>query len=93
VVLAVLAGMVRGNLTLQAATVTDRGGAAHYGRLSGLLAAPVTIAGALAPFAGAALAAELGGFPALFAVLAGASLLACVLAAGSRTQPQLSTIS
>lgn len=87
VVLAVLAGMVRGNLTLlQATAVTDRWGATHYGRLSGLLAAPVTVAGALAPFTGAALAAELGGYPALFAVLAGASLLACVLAAGSRSR-------
>ncbi|WP_447034766.1 MFS transporter [Streptomyces sp. DSM 118878] len=87
VVLAVLAGMVRGNLTLlQATAVTDRWGAAHYGRLSGLLAAPVTVAGALAPFAGAALAAGLGGYPALFAVLAATSLLACALAAGSRSR-------
>ncbi|MGW6054352.1 MFS transporter [Streptomyces sp. NPDC055189] len=87
VMLAVLAGMVRGNLTLlQATAVTDRWGAAYYGRLSGLLAAPVTVAGALAPFAGAALAAELGGYPALFVVLAGASLVACVLAAGSRSR-------
>ncbi|MEV2256975.1 MFS transporter [Streptomyces sp. NPDC050147] len=86
VVLAVLAGMVRGNLTLlQATAVTDRWGATHYGRLSGLLAAPVTVAGALAPFAGAALAAELGGYPALFTVLAGTSVLACALAAGSRS--------
>ncbi|GGV66552.1 MFS transporter [Streptomyces longisporoflavus] len=87
VVLAVLAGMVRGNLTLlQATAVTDRWGATHYGRLSGLMAAPVTVAGALAPFAGAALAAQLGGYPALFAVLTGASLAACVLAAGSRSR-------
>ncbi|MEU9247335.1 MFS transporter [Streptomyces sp. NPDC048385] len=84
VILAVAAGMVRGNLTLlQATAVTDRWGANQYGRLSGLLAAPVTIASALAPFAGAALAVELGGYPALFAVLAAASALAGVLALGT----------
>lgn len=82
--LAITAGMVRGNLTLlQATAVTDRWGTTHYGRLSGILAAPVTIASALAPFAGAALAAELGGYPALFAVLAGISIGAAVLAAAS----------
>ncbi|MHA5053746.1 MFS transporter [Streptomyces sp. SD15] len=82
--LAVMAGMVRGNLTLlQATAVTDRWGTTHYGRLSGLLAAPVTIASALAPFAGAALAGELGGYPALFGLLAGVSVVAGVLAAAS----------
>ena len=41
VALSVAAGMVRGNLTLlQATAVTDRWGTTHYGRLSGLLAAP-----------------------------------------------------
>jgi MFS family permease len=82
--LAVTAGMVRGNLTLlQATAVSDRWGTTHYGRLSGLLAAPVTIASALAPFAGAALAGGLGGYPALFGLLAGVSVLAGVLAATS----------
>lgn len=43
VVLSVAAGMVRGNLTLlQATAITDRWGTTHYGRLSGLLAAPAT---------------------------------------------------
>lgn len=52
------AGMVRGNRTVfQATAATDRWGTTHYGRLSGLLAAPATTAAALAPFAGAALAA------------------------------------
>ncbi|WP_372337707.1 MFS transporter [Streptomyces sp. MK5] len=81
--LAVTAGMVRGNLTLlQATAVTDRWGPTHYGRLSGLLAAPVTTASALAPFASAALAGELGGYPALFGLLAAVSVAAGVLAAG-----------
>ncbi|MEV0219581.1 MFS transporter [Streptomyces sp. NPDC050704] len=83
--LAVAAGMVRGNLTLlQATAVTDRWGTADYGHLSGILAAPVTIAGALAPFAGAALATRLGGYAPLFALLASASFAACVLAVASR---------
>ncbi len=79
--LSVLAGVVRGNLTLLHATaVTDRWGATHYGRLSALLAAPATLAAALAPWAGAALAGALGGYSGLFAALAGSSAVAAVLA-------------
>ena len=60
--LSITASMVRGNLTLlQATAVTDRWGTTHYGRPTGLLGAPVTIASALAPFAGAAIAGVLGG--------------------------------
>ncbi|MCX4578888.1 MFS transporter [Streptomyces sp. NBC_01571] len=82
--IAIAAGMVRGNLTLlQATAVTDRWGTTHYGRLSGLLAAPATIASALAPFAGAALAGPLGGYPGLFTVLALVSAAAALLALGS----------
>lgn len=77
----VVAGMVRGNLTLlQATAITDRWGAAHYGRLSGLLAAPATTAAALAPFAGAALAVPLGGYEPLFLLLASAALAAALIA-------------
>ncbi|WP_411150659.1 MFS transporter [Streptomyces sp. A30] len=82
--IAIAAGMVRGNLTLlQATAVTDRWGTTHYGRLSGLLAAPATIASALAPFAGAALAGPLGGYPGLFTALALVSAAAALLALGS----------
>ncbi|MFI6809029.1 MFS transporter [Streptomyces luteogriseus] len=81
IAVSVVAGMVRGNLTLlQATAVTDRWGAAHYGRLSGLLAAPATTAAALAPFAGAALAVPLGGYGPLFCLLAGVSLAAALTA-------------
>ncbi len=81
VVLSVAAGMVRGNLTLlQATAITDRWGTTHYGRLSGLLAAPTTTASALAPFAGAALAAPLGGYAHLFGVLAVVALVAALVA-------------
>lgn len=81
---AVLAGAARGVFTLlQATAVTDRWGAAHYGRLHGLLSAPALVATALAPWAGAVLAEALGGYPAVFTVLAGCGLLAAGLAAGS----------
>ncbi|MFD7070625.1 MFS transporter [Streptomyces sp. NPDC059913] len=80
VALSVAAGMVRGNLTLlQATAITDRWGATHYGRLSGILAAPTTTASALAPFAGAALATHLGGYPHLFAALAVVSATSCLV--------------
>ncbi|WP_327396940.1 MFS transporter [Streptomyces phaeochromogenes] len=81
ILLAVLAGVVRGNLTLlQATAVSDRWGTTNYGRLSGLLIAPATVAAALAPWAGAALAGRLDGYDGLFLVLAVGSALAAVLA-------------
>ncbi|MFB8367108.1 MFS transporter [Streptomyces sp. NPDC055929] len=86
VAVSVLAGVIRGNLTLlQATAVTDRWGTTHYGRLSGLLGAPAHAAAALAPFAGAALAGPLGGYPALFALLAALAVTAAVTALGART--------
>jgi hypothetical protein len=86
--LAVAAGMVRGNLTLlQATAVTDRWGPAHYGRLSGVLMAPSTVAAALAPFAGAALAGPLGGYPGVFALLGAVSAVGVVLALGTGVGP------
>lgn len=87
VLLSVLAGVVRGNLTLlQATAVTDRWGTTHYGRLSALLTAPATIAAALAPWAGAALAGPLGGYGDLFLALSGSCLAAAFLA--TRTAPR-----
>uniref|UniRef100_UPI003F68284C MFS transporter n=1 Tax=Streptomyces polyasparticus TaxID=2767826 RepID=UPI003F68284C len=88
VVLSVAAGMVRGNITLlQATAVTDRWGTADYGRLSALLAAPVTIAAALAPWVGTSLAGLLGGYAPLFAVLSCLSAASLVLAfAAGRTR-------
>ncbi|MGW5850567.1 MFS transporter [Streptomyces sp. NPDC055254] len=80
VALAILAGVVRGNLTLlQATAVTDRWGTTHYGRLSALLGAPAHFAAALAPWAGATLAGPLGGYPQLFLLLAVLSLVATIL--------------
>nr|WP_307794312.1 MFS transporter [Actinospica acidiphila] len=81
IAVSVVAGMVRGNLTLlQATAITDRWGATHYGRLSGILAAPATTAAALAPFAGAALATPLGGYGPLFLLLASVSVAAALTA-------------
>ncbi|MDX3534679.1 MFS transporter [Streptomyces sp. MB09-01] len=89
VLFAVLAGVVRGNLTLlQATAVTDRWGTTHYGRLSALLGAPAHITAALAPWAGAALAGPLGGYPHLFAALAALSLIATGLAATTSKSTQ-----
>ncbi|WP_432855404.1 MFS transporter [Amycolatopsis sp. CA-161197] len=78
---AIVAGMARGVFTLlQATAITDRWGAAHYGRLNGLLSAPMTITMALAPFAGAGLAALFGGYTPAFLVLAAVNVGAAVLA-------------
>jgi MFS family permease len=81
---AMLAGAARGVFTLlQATAISDRWGAAHYGRLNGILSAPAMLATALAPWAGAVLATLLGGYPAVFGVLAGVAALAALLVAGS----------
>lgn len=87
--LSVLAGVIRGNLTLlQATAVTDRWGTTHYGRLSALLGAPAHTAAALAPFAGTLIAAPLGGYPALFGLLSGISIVAAAVATGTRPNRQ-----
>lgn len=84
IAVAFLAGATRGIATLlQATAVSDRWGTTAYGALSGILAAPVTIAAAVAPFAGAALAAGLGGYPHMFVALTAAAVLAALLATGT----------
>ncbi|WP_280501198.1 MFS transporter [Nocardia farcinica] len=79
------AGLVRGLTTLvQATAVTDRWGATHYGRLGGLLNAPIVIVMALAPFAGTALSAITGSYAHAYLVLAAIAAAAALLgAAGS----------
>ncbi|WP_245788444.1 MFS transporter [Amycolatopsis marina] len=85
----VLAGMARGVFTLlQATAVTDRWGAAHYGRLTGLLSAPLTITMALAPFAATALAALLHGYAVTFLVLGAVTGAAALLSFATTPQPQ-----
>jgi MFS family permease len=88
IAVAMLAGAARGVVTLlQATAITDRWGAAHYGRLNGILTAPTLVATAVAPWAGAALAGALGGFPPMFAVLAALSGVAAAFAWGTTPAP------
>jgi len=84
IVAVVVAGMARGVFTLLHATaITDRWGSADYGRLTGVLSAPLTATIALAPWAGAVLAGAMGGYPAMFLVLAGLAAVATALALAS----------
>jgi MFS family permease len=88
VIVAILAGFVRGILTLlQATAVTDRWGPTHYGHLSGVLSAPVTLTTALGPWIGAALASLLGGYAAMFLVLGAVGVLAALISLASVPPP------
>lgn len=80
----VLAGAVRGCVTLlQATAVADRWGTANFGAVQGVFVAPVTAVGALAPAAGPLLAALLGGYPAMALAMAGVATLGVLAAARS----------
>jgi MFS family permease len=88
---AILAGTVRGTFTLlQATAVTDRWGASHYGRLNGLLSAPVTVTAALAPWIGVALADVFDGYAPMFLVMGalGAVAAICALASVPAQEPR-----
>ncbi len=79
----VLLGAGRGAVTLmRASLIAERYGRAHYGAIGGTLALFVSGAAALAPV-GAGVAYQLvGGYPAVFAGLAGISLLAALAMMG-----------
>ena len=80
----VLAGAVRGVFTLTEATlVTDHWGADRYAAVNGVFNAPLTAAGAIAPSIGAAIAAAVGSYPALFVILAAAAAAGAALAASA----------
>lgn len=90
IAVAMVAGMVRGIMTLlQATAVTERWGSTHYGHLSGLFSAPIMISTALGPFIGAALASALNGYAAMFIALAAIAGVAAGIATFSsiRTSP------
>lgn len=90
IAVAIGSGLVRGIFTLvQATAITDRWGATHYGRLNGLLSAPVVIVSALAPWAGTVLSAWTGSYAHAYLVLGGIAALAAILAAltGRSTLP------
>ena len=78
--LAVVAGAGRGLHTLlQASTVADRWGTRAFGRVNGVFSAPLTLAIALAPAGGVAVAGLTGGFAVAFLVLGLATLVAAVV--------------
>jgi MFS family permease len=84
VVAATLAGAVRGMLTLLNATaVTDRWGAGHYGRLTGLLSAPVAVTAALSPWVGAVVAAALHGYDSMVWVMSAVAAAAALIGLAS----------
>ncbi|WP_406273014.1 hypothetical protein OH799_33905 [Nocardia sp. NBC_00881] len=81
IAVAIGAGLVRGIFTLiQATAITDRWGATHYGRLNGLLSAPVVIVSALAPWAGTVLSAWTGSYAHAYLVLGAVAAVAAVIA-------------
>ncbi|MGW0006720.1 MFS transporter [Nocardia grenadensis] len=81
IAVAIGAGLVRGVFTLiQATAITDRWGTTHYGRLNGLLSAPVVIVSALAPWAGTVLSAWTGSYANAYLVLGVIAALAAAIA-------------
>jgi MFS family permease len=84
IVVAVLVGAVRGAGTLlQATVVAEQWGPARYASLAGAFAAPITAAGALAPFGGAALAHVVGSRTGALTALAGLVALGALLVAAA----------
>jgi MFS family permease len=79
-VLSFVVGAGRGVFTLiQATAVSDRWGTHGFGRLNGILSGPVLLTAAVGPWAGATVAAALGGQPEAFLLLAGLAALATLL--------------
>ncbi|MCP9271468.1 MFS transporter [Mycolicibacterium arenosum] len=90
IAVAVVAGFVRGVMTLlQATAVTERWGATHYGHLSGILSAPIALSTAMGPWIGAALASALNGYAPMFLVLGGVGVLAALIALATRPRTPL----
>ncbi|QYB07687.1 MFS transporter [Rhodococcus sp. USK10] len=84
IAVAIGAGLVRGIFTLiQATAITDRWGATHYGRLNGLMSAPIVIIMALAPWAGTALSAWTGSYAHAYLILAALAVVAALIGAAS----------
>jgi MFS family permease len=80
IAVAIVAGAARGLYTLVGATlVSDLWGPERYAAINGVLGAPVSVATALGPFAGAWIAEVAGGYPATFAILAALAGVGSVL--------------
>jgi MFS family permease len=87
--IAVLAGVARGILTLlQATAVPDRWGTGHYATLNGIMHTPLMLAIAIAPWAGAALAVPMGGYPAAFAALGALATVGALTALATRVRSE-----
>ncbi|WP_420752730.1 hypothetical protein [Rhodococcus sp. O3] len=83
------AGLIRGIFTLiQATAITDRWGATEYGRLNGLMSAPIVVVMALAPWSGAALSSLTGSYAHAYLILAAAAVLAALVATASMPRPR-----
>lgn len=82
IAVAIGAGLARGLFTLvQATAITDRWGTSEYGHLSGIMSAPIVVAMASAPWAGAVLAEWTGSYSGAYVVLGLLALTAIGLAA------------
>ena len=78
--ISMVAGAARGLYTLVGATlVSDLWGPERYAAINGALGAPVALATALGPFAGAGIAELTGSYPATFAVLAALAAVGSLL--------------
>lgn len=81
IVAGLTAGAARGALTLvQASAVSDRWGARSYGRLNGVMAAPITALTALAPAAAAVTATALGSYATMALTMAGVCAIGGMMA-------------
>jgi hypothetical protein len=68
---------------VQASAVAERWGTRNYGSINGAFAAPITIAMALSPAIGAAVATGVGSYAAMTAVMAGLAFVAMFTARAS----------
>ncbi|MBB3038008.1 MFS transporter [Hoyosella altamirensis] len=90
--IAIGAGLVRGIFTLIHATaITDRWGGEHYGRLNGLMSAPIVIVMALAPWAGTMLSTWTGSYAHAYLVLGTIALVGAVISTASIPAVRTST--
>lgn len=94
IAVAIVAGAARGLYTLVGATlVSDLWGPERYAAINGVLGAPVSVATALGPFAGAWIAEASGGYPATFAILAALAGVGSVLSVQAvRRAPRASLV-
>ncbi len=82
--LAIGAGVARGIFTLiQATAITDRWGREYYGRLSGIMSAPIVITTALGPWAGSVLSMWSGSYANAYLILGAVGLVAAAIGGAS----------